>query len=80
MTENKYILYGDGIHDDYPAIQEMIDNGGCEVCLPVPENKYLITKPIEIPSNFRLKLPRYAEIMLADGANCFMLKNKTVVA
>ncbi len=78
MNEYKFTLYGDGIHDDYPAIQEMIDNGGCEVCLPVPENKYLITKPIEIPSNFKLKLPRYAEIMLADGANCFMLKNKTV--
>ena len=33
----QHILYGDGIHDDYPAIQEMIDSGACEVSLPVPE-------------------------------------------
>lgn len=78
MTENKYILYGDGIHDDYPAIQEMIDSGVCEVCLPAPKDKYLITKPLVIPSNFKLKLPRFAHIKLADGANCFMLQNKSV--
>jgi len=78
MNENKYTLYGDGIHDDYPAIQEMIDSGMCEVSLPAPKNKYLITKTLVIPSNFKLKLPRYAEIMLADEANCFMLQNRTV--
>jgi len=78
MKENKYTLYGDGIHDDYPAIQELIDSGVCEISLPVPQNKYLITKPLVIPSNFKLKLPRYAEIKLADGANCFMLQNKAV--
>ena len=78
MEKNKYILYGDGIHDDYPAIQEMIDSGVCEVVLPAPKSKYLITKPLIIPSNFKLKLPRFAEIKLADGANCFMLQNKTV--
>ena len=78
MKKNTHILYGDGIHDDYPAIQEMIDSGVCEVILPAPKNKYLITKPLVIPSNFKLKLPRFAEIKLADGANCFMLLNKTV--
>lgn len=78
MKENKYILYGDGIHDDRPAIQEMIDSGICELVLPVPQNKYLITKPLVIPSNFKLKLPRFAEIKLADGANCLMLQNKPV--
>ncbi|MBE7044882.1 MAG: hypothetical protein E7397_05080 [Ruminococcaceae bacterium] len=76
--ENKFKLYGDGIHDDYPAIQEMIDSGVCEVSLPAPEKNYLITKPLTIPSNFKLKLPRYAEIKLADNANCFMVQNKTV--
>ena len=25
------ILYGDGIHDDYAAIQELLDSGICEV-------------------------------------------------
>lgn len=74
----KYTLYGDGIHDDTAAIQEMIDSGACEVSLPAPEKCYLISKPLVIPSNFKLKLPRYAEIKLADGSNCFMLQNKTV--
>ena len=74
----EYTLYGDGIHDDTDAIQEMIDSGVCEVSLPAPKKCYLISRPLMIPSNFKLKLPRYAEIKLADGANCFMLQNKTV--
>ena len=73
----KYKLYGDGIHDDYPAIQEMIDSGACEVSLPAPEKCYLISKSLIIPSYFKLKLPRHAEIKLMDGANCFMVQNKT---
>lgn len=71
-----YTLYGDGIHDDTLAIQELIDSGLCEVCLPAPKKHYLISKPLELPSNFRLVLPRYARIRLADGSNCLMLKNK----
>lgn len=73
-----YKLYGDGIHDDTKAIQELIDSGVREVCLPEPEVKYIISAPLELPSNFKLKLPRYAEIMLAKDSNCVMLKNKTV--
>ena len=73
-----YKLYGDGIHDDFPAIQEMIDSGKCEVSLPAPEKFYLITKTLTLPSNFTLRLPRFATIRLADGSNCFMLQNKTV--
>ena len=57
-------LYGDGIHDDTAAIQELIDSGVCEVSLPAPEKFYLISKPLELPSNFRLVLPRFAEIRL----------------
>ena len=26
-----YILYGDGVHDDAPAIQEMLDSGLSEI-------------------------------------------------
>ena len=74
----RYKLYGDGVHDDQPAIQEMIDSGACEVSLPVPAKHYLITKPLTIPSNFKLKLPRFATIKLADGANCFLLQNRAV--
>lgn len=71
-------LYGDGIHDDFPAIQEMIDSGVCELSLPVPEKHYLITKTLELPSNFKLTLPHFAEIKLADNCSCLMVKNKTV--
>lgn len=69
------ILYGDGIHDDTAAIQEMIDTE-CEVRLPVPKAFYLISKSLELPSNFKLSLPRFAEIRLAPGSNCEMVRNK----
>ncbi len=74
----KNLLYGDGIHDDYPAIQEMIDSGVCEVSLPAPKKNYLISKTLVLPSNFKLTLPRFAEIKLADGANCLMVRNQLV--
>lgn len=74
----QHILYGDGVHDDTAAIQELIDSGVCEVSLPAPAVRYLISRPLTIPSCFKLKLPRYAEIRLADGADCCMLQNKTV--
>ena len=71
------MIYGDGIHDDTLGIQELLDSGACEVSLPAPKKFYLISKPLELPSNFRLVLPRFAEIRLAKGSNCLMLKNKT---
>ena len=74
----EHILYGDGVHDDTAAIQELIDSGVCEVSLPAPKKHYLISKPLVIPSCFKLKLPRFAEIRLADGADCFMLQSKVV--
>ena len=73
-----YQLYGDGVHDDYPAIQEMIDSGVCEVSLPAPKKCYLISKTLLLPSNFRFVLPRFAEIKLADGSNCSMVRNRGV--
>ncbi|MBE6547200.1 MAG: hypothetical protein E7668_07195 [Ruminococcaceae bacterium] len=69
-------LYGDGIHDDTKAIQERIDNAGCELILPAPQAFYLISKPLELPSNFRLVLPRFAEVRLADQSNCVMVRNR----
>ena len=42
----KYQLYGDGIHDDYPAIQEMLDSGMQVVYLPVPEKNNVTGTPI----------------------------------
>jgi len=72
------MIYGDGIHDDTQGIQALIDSGVCEVILPAPKKHYLISRPLELPSDFRLVLPRFAEIKLAAGSSCLMLKNKTV--
>ncbi len=71
------VLYGDGIHDDTSAIQELIDNN-CEVNLPVPKAFYLISRSLELHSDLRLTLPRFAEIRLKADSNCYMLKNVTV--
>ena len=72
-----YTLFGDGVHDDTKAIQELLDKGG-EVVLPAPEAFYLVSKTLLIGSYTRLTLPRFAEIRLKDGSNCPILRNKTV--
>ena len=71
----KHRLYGDGIHDDYPAIQEMLDSLICEVALPAPEKFYVISKTLKIHGGQTLRLPRFAVIRLADKANCEMIEN-----
>lgn len=71
----KYELYGDGIHDDTAAIQEMLDKLGY-ASLPAPKEHYLISKPLIFHSKCKLKLPRFAEIRLAPGSNCVMAKNE----
>ncbi len=75
----QYTLYGDGIHDDTDGLQELIDLANHELALPVPKACYLISRPLELPSDFRLLVPRFVEIRLAKGSNCVMLKNKMVV-
>ena len=74
-----HTLYGDGLHDDTAALQELIDTSGVALALPAPEKFYLISRPLELPSNFSLTLPRFAEIRLADGSNCTMIKNRLTV-
>ena len=69
------ILYGDGIHDDYPAIQEMLDSGMTCVYLPDPEKHYLISSSLRIHSNQELKLNRYTRVRLTEQANCAMVTN-----
>ena len=68
-------LYGDGIHDDTEAIQALLDSGACDVTLPAPTVCYLISRTIKIHSNQSLRLPPFAHIRLADGADCAMLEN-----
>ena len=68
-------LYGDGIHDDTAAIQELLDSNAAEVALPAPKVCYLISKTLKIHSNQALRLPPFAHIKLADGSDCAMLEN-----
>ena len=70
-----YTLYGDGIHDDQPAIQEMLDSGATCICLPPPKNFYVISKTLRIHSNQELRLDRYTRVRLADNSNCSMIEN-----
>ena len=72
----KHRLYGDGIHDDYSAIQEMLDSLTCEVALPAPEKFYVISKTLKIHGGQTLRLPRFAVIRLADKSNCEMIENE----
>lgn len=72
-----YTLYGDGLHDDTLAIQELLDTKN-EVILPEPKAFYLVSKTLLIGSDTRLVLPRFAEIRLKDNSNCPLLRNKTV--
>jgi len=74
QTQFKNTLYGDGIHDDLPAIQEMLDSGVRCVTLPLPKVKYIISSAINIHSNQELRLDRYALISLKDGANSLMIR------
>ena len=65
-------LYGDGIHDDTPAIQERIDSSKV-FYLPVPEKFYLISKPLKLHSDFVFKIDPNTEIRLAEGSSCMLL-------
>lgn len=68
-----HTLFGDGVHDDYPAIQELLDSGICEIRLPVPQKQYSLSRTLKMHSGQALVLPRYAVIRMKDAANCPML-------
>jgi len=70
-----HILYGDGIHDDLPAIQEMLDAGSHCVYLPQPKAFYRINGSIRLHSNQELKLDRFTRIRLGDWVNTTMVTN-----
>ncbi len=71
----KNTLYGDGVHDDTPAIQELLDSGSGCVQLPSPSRNYLITKSLRLHSNQELRLDRWTEVVLAPKSNGPMLVN-----
>ena len=68
-------LFGDGIHDDYAAIQELLDSGISTVALPAPQKNYLISKTLKIHGDQTLVLPRYAVIKLKENSDCAMIEN-----
>ena len=72
-------IYGDGIHDDYAGIQELLDSGISTVKLPLPEKHYLISKSLLIHSNQTLKLDENTRVVLTDNANCCMAQNDDLV-
>ncbi|HIS69317.1 MAG TPA: hypothetical protein IAA58_08170 [Candidatus Gallacutalibacter stercoravium] len=73
--QKDFVLLGDGVHDDAPAIQAMLDSGRARVELPEAQVCYLITRPLRIHSGQQLVLPRYCTVRLADGSDCHMLEN-----
>lgn len=70
-----YKLYGNGIQDDAPAIQELLDSGISAVILPPPEKEYCIGSTLRIHSNQTLSLPATSRIRLLPQSSCFMVTN-----
>ncbi len=68
-------LYGDGIRDDAPAIQRLLDSGLSCVYLPPPAVHYRIERPLVIHSGQELRLDRFTVIRLAPKADCVMITN-----
>lgn len=71
----KNILYGDGVHDDAPAIQEMLDSGIAEVNLPIPEKHYCIGATLKIHGGQTLKMSPFTTVKLMADVNAAMLEN-----
>lgn len=71
----EFQLFGDGIHDDTAAIQELLDSRAPKIELPVPEKHYLISKTLKLHSDQELVLSRWTVVKLAPKSNCPMLAN-----
>lgn len=68
------MLYGDGIHDDTLAIQELLD--GCGIVTIQKPGTYLITKTLIIHSNTRFELSPGATLLAAPMSLCSLLQNE----
>ncbi|MBQ8432814.1 MAG: hypothetical protein IJX28_08020 [Clostridia bacterium] len=67
-------LYGDGIHDDTLAIQEMLD--GCGIVTIDRPGTYLISKTLIIHSNTRFILSPGAKLLAAPLSRCALIENE----
>ncbi|MEI8245738.1 MAG: hypothetical protein WCI51_07905 [Lentisphaerota bacterium] len=70
-------IAGNGINDDAPGIQALLDSGAGEVRLPKPKVCYLIGNTLRINSNQTLKIDRDAVIKLKPHAAKPMLSNSS---
>ncbi len=68
------MLYGDGIHSDTQAIQEMLDKQGI-VTIDRP-GTYLIDKTLIIRSNTRFILSPGAKLLAAPMSRCALIENE----
>ena len=68
-------LYGDGVHDDAPAIQELLDEGKSEVFLPTPKKHYCIGTTLKIHGGQCLRMSPFTVIQLLPGSDVAMLED-----
>jgi hypothetical protein len=68
-------LIGDGVADDTPAIQALLDTKTPVVYLPAPKKHYVISKALRIYSNQTLKLDPTTVVRRADNSNDYMVTN-----
>ncbi len=67
------MLYGDGIHDETKAIQELLDN--CGIVRIERPGTYLISKTLKIHSNTRLEFSPGAKLLAAPLSRCALIEN-----
>ena len=68
------MLYGDGIHDDTSALQELLDRRGI-VTIDRP-GVYLISRTLIIHSNTRLEICPGAVLLAAPMSRCALIENE----
>lgn len=68
------MLYGDGIHDDTSAIQELLDKRG-NVSIDFVGN-FLISKTLIIHSNTRFTIAPGAKLFCAPMSHCSLIQNE----
>ena len=71
-----YGAKGDGVSDDTNAINQLLLGGKKTIYLPYTGKPYMISEPLVVDSYTTILLADGAEIKLATGANCPMIKNR----
>ena len=70
---------GDGIQDDFPAIQAALDSGAAEITIPM--GIYRISRTLLVSSNTTIRADRHAKLVLVGERKQrgdFLLSNKNV--